>query len=270
LSLLERPYRLRFLSLVAACVFVGTAAHGAQVLAVGKNKRSVAVDHDPGHQWVAGDRVCVVQAKVSVVCGNVRKTTAKGAIVALDTTYENISVGDTVAYAPGFRKPAAELLDSAEKIAPRERKIFSATAGMNVGPSFFFPLVHLQISPVRNFSIGFQPLYFRGSSVDGSVSAFGGYGTLNYYFRSDYSGLWLQGGAGAFSMNAQSTLFGDQSKTVLAGIFTLGYRGGWERSGLNLGIAAGIQYLQDPNFNSIIIRAQGVNPVLMVDVGFVF
>lgn len=245
-------------------------ANAAQVLAVGKNRKSVAVDHDPGHQWVSGDRVCVVQAKVSVVCGKVRKTTSKGAIVALDTTYENISVGDTVAYAPGYRKPAAELLESTRAFSPRQRKVFSATLGIDVGPSFFFPLLHVQVSPVRKFAVGFQPLYFRGSSVDGSVSAVGGYGTLNYYFRGDYTGVWLQGGVGAFMMNAESTLSGNQSKTVLAGIFTVGYRGGWEKSGINIGISAGVQYIQDPQFNSIVIKAQGVNPVAMVDAGFTF
>ena len=263
-------HRLILAAVAVVCLATSVDALAAQVLAIGKNKKSVAVDHDPGHQWVSGDRVCVVQVKVSVVCGKVKKTTTKGAIVALDTTYENISVGDTVSYAPGYRKPAAELLESTKAFSASDRKVFSITVGLDVGPSFFFPLVHIQVSPIRQFSIGFQPLYFKGSSVDGSVSALGGYGTLNYYLRSDFRGLWFQGGAGAFMMDAKSTLFGDQSKTVLAGIFTVGYRGGWERSGLNVGIAAGVQYLQDPGFDSIIIKASGVNPLLMVDAGFIF
>ena len=256
----------RVLILAALAMLNCPEAFGAEVIGVSSNRKAIAVKHENIGKWAVDDRVCVVQAKIDVVCGTVSKTTSKGAIVKLDTTFDGLAIGDLVRKSGSSRRLASESVETMD--ARHHPRHFNLSAGLGVGPNFFFPLVHFQVAVAAPVAIGFEPVYFKGSSTGSSVTAYGGFGTLNVYLSKWFRGLWFQGGGGVQSISYEDATV-VESALVPAFLLTAGWRGRWGQS-LNVGIGGGFQYLVDPDFTSIAVRGAGFQPLLVVDFGFNF
>ncbi len=258
---------MRLLSYILA-MWMAAPALASEVLAVSGGRKNIAVAHDPKSPWVTRDRACVVQNQTDVVCGTVTKTTVKGAIVALDTTFDGVSIGDLVRKIGGGRRPTAETVETFN--SHQTKTTFDLTLGMGVGLSFFYPMLHLQVALSPHFTLGVQPLYYKASGGNTAVSAFGGMLTANYYKDPYYNGLWICGGVGTSSVSVEDLSLGLSEKAnSMLGMLTVGWRGRWA-SGWNAGIAGGIQYLGDPAFTTIVIKSAGVQPLLTLDFGYNF
>ena len=82
--------------------------------------------------------------------------------------------------------------------------------------------------------------------------------------------LWVSAGFGVNSIKVEDATFGSsESASAILGMLTVGWRGRWA-SGWNAGIGAGIQYLADPNFSSIVLKSAGIQPLLTLDFGYNF
>lgn len=281
-----------------------TAAFAAtgKVLRIGASGANIAVTHNDGGQWQVRDRVCVVQLRSTIACGRVVKATAKGAIIKLDAPSSDVIAGDNVvaesqatgaSSSPNFansrserterpdtltpqnqhptRKPSqvapkAQLLDSVKKHSETDNFDFNLSGGTSISFSFFYPVVSLQYAVNPHWAIGLSPMLLFAGSNGASLFGFGGYGTVNYYGQGNFRGLWVQGGAGLINFAVSGGPVTESANT-LAAIGTVGWRGYWDL-GLNIGVGAGLQYIQDPAFTSITVESAGFLPLVMVDVGF--
>ncbi len=260
--------------ILIAMLFLAAGARAAEVLRVGKDMTSLAVSHDPKRQWGLKDRVCVLQRAREVVCGAIVKSTAKGAIVRLDSANFDVVVGDKVISklsGPPLEPTSPKgtvLLNSVESHSERDPRIFNVTAGANVSTSFFYPAVGFAIALAPNWSLGLTGLFLTASSAAVSLTAFGGYATLSFYSQETFSGLWVQGGGGMAYFMATGGVPNESAASFL-GLATLGWRFNWD-AGWNLGVGAGAQYIIEPQFTTIAATAAGLKPILVLDIGFHF
>lgn len=247
----------------------------AEVLRVGSSQRVVAVSHDT-RRWAMGDRACFYQNNEEIVCGRVALSTASHAVVKLEEPNALIARGDKARLislqtetrrVESSRKPAA-LIESNEKLETPPTYLHNFSGGVTVGSGFYFPLLHFQRMVTEHIAIGLMPLYSRVSADTGSISALGGYATINYYGNEFFHGLWFQGGAGVYLLSHESATK-DEQATCPAFIATAGWRGYWDL-GFNVGLAGGFQYLRDPNFTSVKLSGSNLSPMLLVDIGFNF
>jgi hypothetical protein len=257
------------LTLIVVSLILSVACFGAEVLQVGSTQRVIAISHETFRKWTIGDNVCVIQVAKEVACGVVIRVSTKGAVLKLDNRNTDIVRGDMVRLVPPTtRKPAAVLLNSVEKDDNARAYGFNVSAGISAGLNFFFPLIQLQRSIGPYFAIGLMPTYFKAAGADSSVSAFGGLLTANYYNHEYFRGLWAQLGGGILSLTVDNQGVTQKASTPIF-LSTVGWRGYWDL-GLNVGIAAGLQYIQNPNFASVEIHSFGVQPLVLLDIGFNF
>jgi hypothetical protein len=250
-----------------ATLLLAASAFGAEVLRVGRDHQNIAISHGDSRHWQVDDRVCVFHGSTKIVCGTVLKTTPKGAIAKLESSNSDILAGDEIR-AGGTRRPTA-LLATTETGSEGRPSNFDITGGLSFSYSFFFPMINFQVALAPNFAIGLTPLYLKTTGDLGSLGAFGGYLTLNYYGSEYFRGMWIAAGAGALMFSGDDGFTPTQSATSPAFTLTLGWRGYWDL-GLNIGVGAGVQYISKPNFVNLDVSAAGVQPLLIVDVGFNF
>lgn len=170
------------------------------------------------------------------------------------------------------RRPAAKLLTSYDKVEGVSNPGWNLSGGISAGLSSFFPMLHLQKSIGSYFSIGLLPSFSSTSANNTSVSALGALLTFNYYGNEYFRGFWGQFGVGAYKYSATTVLTTGttaEASTSLAFLATAGWRGYWDL-GLNVGVGAGLQYVQDANFTAINIESDNVQPVIVLDVGVNF
>lgn len=249
-------------------LFVSTRVECAQVLRVGSSQKILAISHEDFRQFRVRDYVCVTQDGRDVACGTVLKVTPKAAIVKLDSRSQDVARGDRVRLAPSGRKPAMALLDSVGM--DESSGIFhnNLSGGISAGINFFFPTVNYQHTVSSEIALGVLPTFFAVSVNDTSVKALGGYLTGNYYGNEYFRGMWIQGGPGLFYFDTVSGEI-QESGTAFAFLATAGWRGYWDL-GFNIGVAAGFQYIQEPNIGVVEIRSSGFQPLVVLDVGFNF
>lgn len=243
-------------------------ALSAQVLRVGSSQKIIAISHEEFRQFAVKDNVCVVQAGREVACGSVIKTSPKGAIVRLDTKSADVSRGDQVRLTPSARKPAMAIFDSVAADEQSKELYYNISGGISAGINFFFPMLNFQRGIGPSSALGLVPIYFKFSSNDTTVGAIGGYFTFNYYGADFFRGLWVQAGPGLFMFSSRTGEL-EESAASLAGMATVGWRGYWDL-GLNIGVGAGFQYVQEPQITSVEVRSSNLQPLVILDLGFSF
>lgn len=259
---------MRRIVLSALALWLSGSAVGAEVLRVGRDRQNIAITHSDARRWVLDDRVCVYHGTSRVICGVVLKVTPKGAIAKLEQPSNDVLAGDEIR-AGSTRRPTA-LLQTAEVGGSEGRPShFDLTGGLSFSYSFFFPMLNFQIAMGPNFAIGLSPLYFKSTDNTGSLGAFGGYLNLNYYNSEYFRGLWVSLGGGLLMFSADDGIDPTQSASAPAFMATVGWRGYWDL-GLNIGVGAGVQYISKPDFTNITVNSAGIQPLLVVDVGFNF
>jgi len=259
-------------------MIVSASLHAAEVLRVGKDSTNIAISHDAVRQWNPQDRVCILQRAREVACGVVVKSTSKGAIVRLDQPNYDVTAGDKVMskFTPGGvtgvpsapKTQGAPLLNSVSDSADSEVHLFNVTGGVNVGTSFFYPVLGFQMAVYPTISVGVTGFFLTASQDPVYLTAFGGYATVSYYSQEYFRGLWVQGGIGVTAFSITGGLE-DESAAALTGLVTAGWRGYWDL-GLNIGAGVGLQYMFDPEFTTIEATSTGIKPMITVDIGFNF
>jgi len=166
------------------------------------------------------------------------------------------------------RRPAAKLLNSYDKVEGVSTPGWQLSGGISAGFTFFYPMIHFQRALGSYVSLGLMPIYFKAAGSTTSVGAFGGYLTFNYYGNEYFRGFWTQLGVGAYKFSASNSTLEERS-TSIAAFGTIGWRGYWDL-GLNVGVGAGLQYVQDPKFTVTTVNAVNFQPVLVLDVGVNF
>jgi hypothetical protein len=136
------------------------------------------------------------------------------------------------------------------------------------GLDYIFPNVQYQQSVSNHFAVGITAMYMSAPIGSGSLSALGGYLTLNYYSQKSFTGIWAQFGAGYYSESL--TLNGNSdSLSTPAAIAVVGWRFLWD-SGLNFGFGVGAQYLTQAKTANVDLGFSGLLPVISMDLGFAF
>lgn len=166
------------------------------------------------------------------------------------------------------RRPAAKLLNSYDKVEGVSNPGWNLSGGISAGFAFFYPMVHLQKSIGSYVALGLMPVYFKSSGSNLSVGAIGGILTFNYYGNEYFRGFWTQVGVGAYKFSASNSTL-EERNTSIAVFSTVGWRGYWDL-GLNVGVGAGLQYVQDPKFTITTVNAINFQPVVVLDVGVNF
>lgn len=240
----------------------------AQVLRVGSSQKVIAISHEDSREFKVKDHVCVFQDGKEIACGSVMKSSPKGAIVKLEAKSGDVVRGDQVRITPVGRQPAMTLLDSVNADLNAIDYSCNLAAGLGAGTSFFYPVVDFQWSLSLQFAMGLKPFFLSASGETTNVTAVGGFLTGNFYGSDLFRGLWVQGGIGYMQFFTKSIEI-SESAGSLAFLSTVGWRGYWDL-GLNVGIGAGLQYLQQPNINTVDIRSANLQPLVVLDIGFNF
>ena len=242
----------------------------SEILRVGATQKVIAISHDYTGRWLRGDRACVYQQERELVCGEVIKTTDAVAILRLDQENQDIARGDIIKRKVKSRRPSA-LINSVEvrpEAADHGSVDFGITGGLSAGLNYFFPMLHFQYVASLNLVFGVMPFYFRAATTDATIGALGGYFTVQVFPTEPFQGLWLQAGGGALAFSLSSATLEEKS-TSPAGFATIGWRGRFEEH-MTMGIGAGGQYIRDPSFQSVALRSVNLQPLIILDIGFVF
>lgn len=248
--------------------FAAASCPAAEVLRVGASQKIIAISHDSNRPFVENDSICIFQKGREVACGTVVKSSAKGAIVRLESKSGDLLRGDIVRLEASGRKPAMQIFDSLEADENAKNYDFNLSGGISAGLNFFFPNLNLQKGVTPKFSLGLVPFYFNFTSNDTSVGAYGGYFTFNYYQSDYFRGLWVQLGPGLYFFNAKTGEVSESAKSFAA-MATVGWRGYWDL-GLNIGVGAGVQYVREPDIRSVEVRSSNFQPLVILDLGFNF
>lgn len=267
---------MNFLRRALWLLFLNLATHGAfgsEVLRVGASQTIIAISHEKFRKWVMNDPVCIFLDEREIACGTVVKVTDAAGLVKLGTPSDLIARGQVArlsakdTYNPQ-RKPSAILMQSVPKDKESSAFYHNLSGGFSVGNGFYFPLLHFQRMISPQIALGIMPSYFSVSTGSGTLSAFATAVTANYYGHDFFRGLWIQSGLGV-SFLSTSAAAGEQQATSFLTLLTVGWRGYWDL-GFNIGVCAGIQYLNDPNFNTVRLSGAGLQPLALIDVGFNF
>lgn len=248
-------------------LFAGSAAECAQVLLVTKNQKLVAISHEAGKEWAINDEICVYHDEREVACGRVVKVRTKAAIVRLDQREAEIVKGDTA-------KPRAE--GSNEKLQNEffVRSEFDPHEWFNLrnaslGVNWLSATFHLQQAIASNFAVGLQPVYLlQRPAGNGDLKGLGILLTMNFYERNIYNGFWAQAGGGWYFING---LLGGASEELRSIVLSLNAGWRWRfSSDVNIGLAAGAQYLLKTQFTSFDLGFGGFIPSVVLEIGYVF
>lgn len=274
-------YDTRSLALVALLPFVASVpAHAGQVLKTAGKKALVSIGS--GDDWGPDDSVCFYRGAKKLGCGTVLRIVKEKALVSVGGV--KLTKGDRV---EGMGRPretrrerpreseretaAADVGESYGSANNRRfgKPIkFDLTAGMNASLNLFYPTIGFQYSILPYLSLGLRPSFFRLRSETSTLVSYGGIFTVNYYRDHHFKGLWGQLGAGAFLYNiSQGSL--SESPTTFVGLATIGWRLRF-KSGLNIGIAGGVQYIGSPQSALVAIEFDGARPIAILDAGFAF
>lgn len=243
---------------------------GAEVLRVGSNLRLIAISQDTLRQWKVNDRVCVLQNGKPIDCGTVIKSKENYSLVRLKEGSSLISRGDKVVFDVATKKPV--VLFQADPITPLSlvppSPFHLLSIGGSIGPGFFYPSLHFQRIIDPQIALGVMPGYLNITASPKTVSSISLLFTGNFYPSEFFKGLWIQGAIGfAFISSRNGTV--EQQATSLEALATVGYQTKLE-IGIVVGIAAGVQYLTDPEFTGITLNGVGVKPIVIFNVGVNF
>jgi hypothetical protein len=241
------------------------AAPAAQILKISPSRKLFAIGDVATSPWHTNDAACVERDAANRVCGQVIKVMSRGLIFSASTANHDFSAGETVT----LRKPGGSrrLASTSESYAEAPSRGSSGISNdLVIGANLLQPYLRYEHSLGRHFSIGLMPIYLDYSASAGTLSGFGGYATLSYYFSQAFRGFWIMGGVGYYEFTATLSSTSETGSTpgVLGG---LGYR--WLlRSGLNVSLGIGAQYLANPQTPSL--QFTSLFPAAMLDLGYAF
>jgi len=228
---------------------IGTALHADTIIRTDPKKKVIAMVFDEPKEFEIDEHVCIKRQDISIACGDIFKTTEKGALVYLFYGIENVSPGMHATLVSG-------------RSLPRSRVLL-------VGVNYRFPEVQFQQLFASRWSYGIlcEGIILRNGDL--SLKGFGTMMTLSYYGGSLFKGFWAMAGAGLHIVNLQldASEASRSSVASLIGQITLGWR--FRISDFSFGLAGGTQYFMSPQTHAVVQRS-GFLPSVLFDVGFIF
>lgn len=243
---------------------------GAEVLRVSSNLRMVAISHDITRRWQVQDRVCVLQNNKEIDCGVVVKTKENFSIVKLKTGSSQIARGDKVISDVKYQKPAELIQPENFQNNPLSdsSSFHLLSVGGSLGPGIFYPYLHFQRIIDPEFAVGVMPSYLNITTSSKKLSSISVMLTAAYFPQKFFKDFFAQGAAGlSFMTTSSGTL--EQQATSLHALILGGYKIKTD-FGLVFGGAAGLQYLNDPEFSGLTLKGVGFKPIIVFDIGVNF
>lgn len=254
--------------LILAALWLSQGASAAdKVLYVGGE--SVTVTNNTGENFSTNDSVCLYQARHIVACGDIDRIDRKEMSIHTETTPSKVAIGERVYVRPNIRRPSSDSVNEVyEGVEPR--KNFDISAGVDVGPSYFFPTAHIQVALGNDVSLGIEPLLVDYYHDNTTVKAYGGFGTINYYYtHSAFRGLFFQAGGGFYSIqNEYASTTENLTTPAVKGTVQWRGRALWGL-GLDIGVGAGAQYVFQGG-QIVTNKFQGFLPLLTAFLGYSF
>jgi hypothetical protein len=144
---------------------------------------------------------------------------------------------------------------------------FAPLMNVSAGIHYFYPSLSFQQAINEHFTSGFSLWYFQYPT---SVANFAGSGmqfTFSYYSQLPYEGYWAQLGVGALAVTMNPSEDTKQKHYPYSVSLALGRRWGWE-SGINFAAALGLEKLFTTREEVRQIGANGLIPMVLLEVGF--
>ena len=258
------------MKLIFLISLVSGVVWGAEVIKVGSDSRMVAVSHDVTRRWQLNDKLCVVKDGKEFACGNVIRVKENFCILRLKEGSESIARGDKVIASTPIKKPAIlvepEIVTSSLPITKEPFHLLTLSG--TVGLSFLYPSLHFQRIVEPEFALGVMPSYLNINSSTKSLNSISILLTGNFYPKGFFKELWIMV-AGGLAFMSSSTGSIEKQSTELQVLLTGGYRFKLD-IGVVVGLAAGFQYLGDPEFSSLNLKGTGFKPLVLVDFGVNF
>ncbi len=262
-----------FLPILLLCLSaIPRIAVGAQVTQVLADQVFILVAQEKENELQLDDRVCFFRDGTRVGCGLVVAATPKGAKVKITEQLKSVKTGDTVQKAgieEGQTVSGSTPSTSTEHVSsdpPSKANILiGIKQSLTTANSFF----NAQIATNPYVAFGIQANLLK-IALEGTnkVQAIGGNLNIDFYSRGNFEGLWLDFGIGFDTLNAASTGIGGTSYAPMV-MGQFGWRAKWAL-GLNIGIAACVQYYFKPFGISSDFDFQAIQPMLSADIGVKF
>ncbi len=258
-----------FVSAVFATVFCPASSWASTVYKFDAVKKQVYLRDVNSLELSLNMPVCLYSGVSQVGCGKITGLVKNAAVIFLKETNFAPNPGLEIAIRPSEKVPSSTASVS-ESFNKSSSLAMGIAAGVTAGANYFYPSLHVQVVIAREWTLGLMPMFARSYNSTSSLTGVGGYLTASYYHtHSALRGLEFELGAGAFGLSGTTPTL---TQNLLApGVkATVGWRGRalWDL-GLDLGVAAGIQYLWTPA-NSLQITFAGLLPLLNAYVGYSF
>jgi hypothetical protein len=253
--------------LVLALLAGVQSAQAARILKVG-NAQEYLITSNEG-TWRVNDMVCAFDTSKEVACGIVAQKTSDKLGIKLTSVQGNLRAGQWVTLRKDSRTPASVEGGTSEAVLPKNpNNFFDVSLGLQAGFNYFYPVLHVQWALNDALSLGLMPVYFNCNLTDSSVSGFGGFVTLNYYYTHfPFRGFFVQGGVGFYSLSV-NYVGGSEQMSPLATELSLQWRGkAYWGMPLDIGVGVGGQYLFPTNA-PVSIGFSGILPMFTAYLGF--
>ncbi len=145
---------------------------------------------------------------------------------------------------------------------------FHPSNSITFGINYISPFMRYEVATSRHWSFGLKMQYEILGIPGGQLSGYGGVFNANYYSLREFKGLWIQFGAGFYSLQ---TKVGDSTgnfSTPAIG-FMAGWRWSW-KSNFSVGFGFGSEFLFKTEPAGFAPAFSGALPVVMLDFGIVF
>jgi len=275
---------MRFMPYIMLCINFALAAMAAEVIFVDVNAGAIGVSQNEAAPFHEGDVLCALKNNKPTLCGKVGMLLGSGVVLRFGNSIYLPSmsvdrlpkVGDKVIAKRSVLESKNEVLatdpNPEEKVDKKDQKTYHNFTFGVLWPKPIQPSAQYQFGFAKNFAIGLAFHVLRQEIGAGTMGAFGTTLNFHFYSKNRFEGIWLQTGVGIYGVNAKVNQHGEKSRyrfSSPAVMGTLGYRFKFD-SGINIGVAAGGQYLSRWEELIPAQKFSGFLPSLVIDVGFSF
>lgn len=235
-----------------------TRTNSAQTLPI----RNLNYNRSSASDLTMGSYHCISLDQGFPKCGTLIDVTPQFAVLQTGSEIIKLNFKTTTPTPSGPARGPASVEEAVSKTK-------SANSLIGLGVDYIFPTLQYQFGLATHFSFSVKTMLMDYEmSPDLRLKGFGGFLTLNYYGDGDFSGAWLELGAGRYStllIKPEIT----SEKVVFAAVGHFGWRWRWE-NGWSFAFGAGAQYLFDVKTAANGKTSAEVLPSLALDLGFLF
>lgn len=247
---------MKLLKPILATMVLCLTGFGSQVVSVHSSGTAVAVTHGATQAWLEDEELCVYSGGREISCGVVTRSTDSGAILTLDETTSEISVGDSVRMvsATQYADQASDAADLGQSFFENGGRLTIPRFDFSIGVLWFTKegdsqhgLVELQTLLAGTVTLGVFGSYWNSNQDTTSGTVYlsdAGVGLgLHYYSTEPFHGFWLN-----VSFSRQFYTYATATSSVSFQLNTLRGSLGWRwkatrvRGGCAIGIGPDIAF----------------------------